>query len=315
MILRAALSVVLVSLLAGCVSSGDSSSMTTDKGRNEARQAYVQLGLGYLQQGMTEQAKVPLRKALELDKSDPDTNAALALVFQSEMESGLAEQAFRTALDGRPDDARILNNYGSFLFEQQRYQEASAQFQKAAADTLYPERSRVYENLGITSLKLGQRDAGRAQLEKALRLNRQQPRALLEMAELSYEDRHYVPARDYYDRFSLLSGQNARSLLLGARLANVFEERTATANHVPTTAIPQRRTTDYIDITENGLDALTEYVNATRAPYVNALDAAEIARRIDRHRELLEAHLMYDMARYEDALKNAAVTAARYQTN
>ena len=231
MILRAALSVVLVSLLAGCVSSGDSSSMTTDKGRNEARQAYVQLGLGYLQQGMTEQAKVPLRKALELDKSDPDTNAALALVFQSEMESGLAEQAFRTALDGRPDDARILNNYGSFLFEQQRYQEASAQFQKAAADTLYPERSRVYENLGITSLKLGQRDAGRAQLEKALRLNRQQPRALLEMAELSYEDRHYVPARDYYDRFSLLSGQNARSLLLGARLASVFDDRTPTANH------------------------------------------------------------------------------------
>ena len=231
MILRAALSVVLVSLLAGCVSSGDSSSMTTDKGRNEARQAYVQLGLGYLQQGMTEQAKVPLRKALELDKSDPDTNAALALVFQSEMESGLAEQAFRTALDGRPDDARILNNYGSFLFEQQRYQEASAQFQKAAADTLYPERSRVYENLGITSLKLGQRDAGRAQLEKALRLNRQQPRALLEMAELSYEDRHYVPARDYYDRFSLLSGQNARSLLLGARLANVFDDRTPTANY------------------------------------------------------------------------------------
>ena len=231
MILRAALSVVLVSLLAGCVSSGDSSAMTTDKGRNEAREAYVQLGLGYLQQGMTGQAKVPLRKALELDKSDPDTNAALALVYQSEMEPGLAEQAFRTALDRRPDDARILNNYGSFLYEQQRYQEASAQFQKAAADNLYPERSRVYENLGITSLKLGQRDAGRAQLEKALRLNRQQPRALLEMAELSYEDRHYVPARDYYDRFSLLSGQNARSLLLGARLASVFDDRTPTANY------------------------------------------------------------------------------------
>ena len=87
------------------------------------------------------------------------------------------------------------------------------------------------------------------------------------------------------------------------------------SHHVPTTAIPQRRTTDHIDITENGLDALTDYVNATRAPYVNALDAAEIARRVDGHRGLLEAHLRYDMARYEDALKNAAVTAARYETN
>ena len=83
---------------------------------------------------------------------------------------------------------------------------------------------------------------------------------------------------------------------------------------VPTTAIPQRRT-DYIDITENGLDALTDYVNATRAPYVNALDAAEIARRVDRHRELLEAQIQRDMARYEDDLKGAAVTAARYEIN
>ena len=223
MILRAALPVVLVSFLAGCVSSGDSGPMAGDKGRSEARQAYVQLGLGYLQQGLTEQAKVPLRKALELDKNDPDTNAALALVFQAEMEFALAEQAFRTALNGRPGDARILNNYGSFLFQRQRYQEASEQFQKAAVDNLYPERSRVYENLGITSLELGQR-------EKALRLNPRQPRALLEMAEMAYQDKQYVTARDFYDRFSLLSGQNARSLLLGARLTSVFDERTPTAN-------------------------------------------------------------------------------------
>ncbi|NNB09182.1 type IV pilus biogenesis/stability protein PilW [Pseudomonas fragi] len=231
MILRAALPVVLVSFLAGCVSSGDSGPMAGDKGRNEARQAYVQLGLGYLQQGLTEQAKVPLRKALELDRNDPDTNAALALVFQAEMEFDLAEQAFRTALNGRPGDARILNNYGSFLFQRQRYQEASEQFQKAAADNLYPERSRVYENLGITSLELGQRETGRQQLEKALRLNPRQPRALLEMAEMAYQDKQYVTARDFYDRFSLLSGQNARSLLLGARLTSVFDERTPTANH------------------------------------------------------------------------------------
>ena len=87
------------------------------------------------------------------------------------------------------------------------------------------------------------------------------------------------------------------------------------SHHVPTTAIPQRGMTDRIDITENGLDALTDYVNATRVPYVNALDAAEIARRVDRHRELLEAQIQRDMARYEDDLKNAAVTAARYETN
>ncbi|QTD32391.1 type IV pilus biogenesis/stability protein PilW [Pseudomonas fluorescens] len=230
MSLRFALLLLLASLCAGCVLSGDYNPMKTSKGRDEARAAYVQLGLGYLQQGMTERAKVPLKKALELDGSDPDANAALGLVFQAEMEPKLADEHFRTALSSRPADARILNNYGSFLYEEQRYKEAYERFEQAAADTLYPERSRVFENLGMTAAKLGQRDLAQQQLEKALRLNRQQPRALLEMAELSFEDRHYVPARDYYDRFSQLSEQNARSLLLAVRLAKVFEDRDKAAS-------------------------------------------------------------------------------------
>ena len=227
--LRLALLLLVTGLAAGCVSSGHESPLQTGKGRDAARVAYVQLGLGYLQQGMSEQAKVPLKKALALDSDDADVNAALALVFQAQAEPELADQYFNKALAVRPADPRLLNNYGSFLFAQQRYDQAAVNFQQASADTLYPERSRVLENLGVTSMRLGQRDSARQQLEKALHLNGRQPRALLEMAELSYEDRHYVPARDYYERFSLLSGQNARSLLLGVRLATVHEERDTAA--------------------------------------------------------------------------------------
>jgi type IV pilus assembly protein PilF len=79
MSLRFALLLLLASLCAGCVLSGDYNPMKTSKGRDEARAAYVQLGLGYLQQGMTERAKVPLKKALDIDGSDPDANAALGL--------------------------------------------------------------------------------------------------------------------------------------------------------------------------------------------------------------------------------------------
>ncbi|WP_040269384.1 type IV pilus biogenesis/stability protein PilW [Pseudomonas rhodesiae] len=226
--LRLAL-LLLITGIAGCVSSGHDHPLQTGKGRDEARVAYVQLGLGYLQQGMSEQAKVPLKKALELDGDDADANAALALVFQAQAEPELANGYFKKALAARPDDPRLLNNYGSFLFAQKRYDQAADYFQRASVDTLYPERSRVFENLGVTAVRLGQREDARRHLEKALHLNARQPRALLEMAELSYEDRHYVPARDYYERFSLLSGQNARSLLLGVRLATVHEERDTAA--------------------------------------------------------------------------------------
>jgi type IV pilus assembly protein PilF len=230
MTLRPALLLVIASLLIGCVSTGSVDPMKTDKGRDEARDAYIQLGIGYLQEGASERAKVPLKKALELDPSSADAHAALALVFQIEMEPKLADEHYRKALSQRGDDARLLNNYGSFLFEQKRYPEAFERYQQAAQDNLYPERSRVFENLGLTSLKLQQREQAKTYFERSLRLNSRQPRALLEMAELSYEDKHYVPARSYYESYIALAEQNARSLLLGTRLARVYEDRDGAAS-------------------------------------------------------------------------------------
>ncbi len=225
MTLRPALLLLAASLLAGCVTTGNVDPMKTGKGREEARDAYVQLGIGYLQQGETERAKVPLKKALELDSSNADAHAALALVFQIEMEPKLADEHFRKAISQRRDDARLLNNYGSFLFEQKRYQEAMERYTQAAQDNLYPERSRVFENLGLTALQLQQREQAKAYFERSLRLNSRQPRALMEMALLSFEDKQFVPARSYYESYLTLAPHDARSLLLGVRLAKVFEER------------------------------------------------------------------------------------------
>lgn len=225
MTLRPALLLLAASLLAGCVTTGNVDPMKTSKGREEARDAYVQLGIGYLQQGETERAKVPLKKALELDSSNADAHAALALVFQIEMEPKLADEHFRKAISQRRDDARLLNNYGSFLFEQKRYQEAMERYTQAAQDNLYPERSRIFENLGLTALQLQQREQAKAYFERSLRLNSRQPRALMEMALLSFEDKQFVPARSYYESYLLLAPHDARSLLLGVRLARVFEER------------------------------------------------------------------------------------------
>ena len=140
MTLRVALSILSLALLAGCVSGGSTDALASREGRAQAGKAYVQLGLGYLQQGLTEQAMGPLKKALDLNSQDAAAHAALALVYQAQDEPGLADTHYLKALASTPGDARIQNNYGSFLYAQGQYAQAQKMFAQAAADTLYPER-------------------------------------------------------------------------------------------------------------------------------------------------------------------------------
>ena len=229
--LRTALYLSLACVLAGCVRTGGMvDPLSTAEGRAAARDAYIQLGIGHLQQGSTEKAKEPLRQALMLDSSSAEAYSALAVVYQYEMEPKLADEHYRKALALSKSDTRILNNYGGFLFEQKRYDEAYAQYLRAAEDTMYGERSRVFENLGLTAIQLGKREEAKQFFERALRLNSQRAISLLQMGLLSYEDKNYVAARSYYAGYTESGRQNPQSLLLGIRLARVFEDRDQAAS-------------------------------------------------------------------------------------
>src|SRR5574344_567038 len=219
----------LLAVMAGCVQTGDVQPMRTGEGREQAKQAYIQLGKCYLQEGLTSQAKAPLQSALELDPSDPEAHEVMALVFQQEMEPALADKHFRKALAGQRS-ARILNNYGSFLFEEGAYEKAMDIYKEAAEDSMYPRRARVFENMGLTALKLDDKTSAGHYFQRALRLDSSQRRSLLEMATLSYEARDYTGARQYYESYMQQSGHDARTLLLGARIASVFQMRDEAAS-------------------------------------------------------------------------------------
>src|SRR3546814_1406739 len=68
-------------------------------------------------------------------------------------------------------------------------------FRQASEDNMYSERARVFQNLGMTALQLGQREEAELHFTRSLRLDSRQPRALLELALMAFEDKQYVPAK------------------------------------------------------------------------------------------------------------------------
>lgn len=217
-------------VLSGCVTTSDQPQKRKPDA-DAGRDAYIQLGLGYLQEGQTESAKAPLSEALKLDPRSASAHLALAMVFQQEGETASADKHYRDALSSEPDNPRILNNYGVFLLSKERFEDALGYFEKASQDTLYGERSRVFENIGLTYQRMDRLEEAKGSFERALRLNSRQPLALLQMAKIEFAEQNYVPAWGYYRNFTQFSGQSAESLWLGIQLARRFEDHNRAASY------------------------------------------------------------------------------------
>ncbi len=214
-------------MLTACTSTPSSQVADPDK----AIETYVQLGLGYLGNGQREQARFNLLKALELDRNHAGALHGMALLYQTEGELELAEQNFRRALAQEPGFTQARMNYARFLFLQGNHQRARDEYQRVTQDTNYRLRPDAFVGLALSEFQLGNRDAGRDALNRALRLNPNMAAALLEAAEIEWSDGNYPAARDYLTRFEAVARQTARSLWLGVRLARVFNDTNRAASY------------------------------------------------------------------------------------
>ena len=224
----AALLLALSIGLVGCVSS---SSTTTPSSQGKAVADYMSLAKGYVQEGFAEKAVKPLKRALEIEPKSAEVHGLLAMVYQIQGESALAETFFQKALSYNSKASDVRNNYGAFLFSQGRLPEAYRQFEKASEDLAYPSRSRTFENMGIVALRQGNQSLAIKHFDKALRLNAGLSRASLELADIYFSQGNNRQAWQYYQRFSGGARQSARSLWLGIQLARLHGKKETVANY------------------------------------------------------------------------------------
>jgi type IV pilus assembly protein PilF len=225
------LAVMLCALaLAGCVTES-SGGLPDPASPSDRVQAQLDLARGYLEQGNTERARASLNKALEINSRSVEAHVLLGVLNAAESEYELAEREFRTALAIEPRNAQALNNYGSFLYSRQRYEEAVRHLTLLVKDTNYRARSQAYENLGLAELKVGDVAGARESFSRALQLSYAQPTSSLELAQIAYDEGEIAAADEYYDGFRTQARQNPRSLCLGMKIAQALGDTDRMASY------------------------------------------------------------------------------------
>lgn len=205
-------------LLTGC-SARPEQPLSSDEAVAKSVSSYTRLGFAYLERDNRERAKRALVKALSLDEDSAQALHGMALIYQREGEAELAERYFQQALDEGGQFSVARNNYAAFLYQQARYREACDQLQQTVSDTLYVNRPLAFENLGRCHLQLKQPQQAEAAFKKALQLDRNAERALLELALLKQQQNQLPDAWGYFQQHMKVAKASERSLMLGIRLA------------------------------------------------------------------------------------------------
>lgn len=216
-ILRGPLGILLVGLALALSSCASTKVSTVDK--KAALQSRLQLATEYLRASNHQGARDHLQRALEIDNRSAEAYDLLALMYAKELEPTAAEENYRKAIKYQPDFTRVRNNYGSFLYNQGRYQEAFEQFSRGVRDLDYPLRYELFGKMGLSALRLEEREQARKNFEKAIALNQRWPVPYLELASIAYDDSKYTEAQRYLEAYNkLVSRPIPRSLWLGIRI-------------------------------------------------------------------------------------------------
>lgn len=226
---RAALAAGLV-WLGGCAPMA-STPGTAPGEPDRVAEINTQLGIEYMRQGSNEVAMRKLEKALQADARYPEAHEAMGLLQARIGEFDKAEDHFKRAMSLAPGDSSIMNNYGQFLCQRERREEAYALFDKAVANPLYATPELAYANAGTCARAGGSLEQAENYYRQALQRNPELAPVLLGMADINFETQRYLTARAYLQRYEAVAQPTPGTLWLGARIERMLGDREAEARY------------------------------------------------------------------------------------
>ena len=220
-------------LIAGCAGreaapSADTGTIAGEVGdpRNRAR-VHTELAAGYYERGSMGVALEELRQATAADSSYAPAHGLYGLVYMELRENTYAQDSFERALRLAPNDPDINHNYGWFLCQTGREKESVRYFMQAVKNPLYSVPWRSYSAAGVCSLRLNNAKDAEDFFQRALKLDPDEPAALLKLGEIRYRQGSNQDAQKLVARYNKLVTPTSESLWLALRIERRLGQRVA----------------------------------------------------------------------------------------
>jgi len=190
-------------------------------------QIHTELGAGYFGMGKIGIALEELTTAIKADSKYAPAYNMLGLLHMELREFDKAEEYFKRSLSLDSNNSEAHNNYGWFLCQRNREDEAIGHFMSALKNPLYATPEKAYFNAGECSLKKGDDKGAEDFFLRATKFQPVPGQALLRMAEINFRNANYNEAQRYLESFMKEVGATRESLWLGARIAHRLGNRDA----------------------------------------------------------------------------------------
>lgn len=225
---KSALFALLISTLfaVGC------STITTrgdlgDRNPNDARDAYIQLGVEYLRVDDRENAKSRFLRAIEIDEDAAGAYTGLAIIYERSKEYDEAERFFKRAIRADDSFTSAKIQYGLFLLNLDRLDDACDTLEEARDDVLSPQRHIALRYLGRCYYQQGEYEDAIRELSLATRVNRRETQSYLELTRVYLDANQIVEAKSTIDTYVRVGQESAESLYLALMVERAFRNQDA----------------------------------------------------------------------------------------
>ena len=225
--------ILLLFLLPVMLSCNDTtgSNLRTTTTTNDAVTANINLGVAYMREGSYEKALDKLERARTLDPGYYETYNMLGMLYQQLGELNDADRSFKKALSLNNNDPSTLNNYGQLLFVMKQYDKAIDLFMRAGKNPLYETPEVAFYNAGRCAE--AKHDLAKAEdyYRRSLQITPTMPESLLRMSEISFENKKYLSARGYLERYLENAKHTAKTLWLGIQIEQKLGDHNAVSSY------------------------------------------------------------------------------------